>query len=419
MNSRSETLGALSKYIETQRSLLARTNEDIERLQHLRTRAMEEPQRFVGQDGSIALPPETVSLQECAPSMPTNIDWSLFASLDPAPIRAFTHRIQRAHALAYPKQPNNFQKGPLSSLQHLVKDARESILQPLGLGSDVDAGFKAPFVLPDSLDDSPTRATTGSATGNVRAGKKRGGLRIVIPSLSQLRERGHNEVDTSGSTTPISTSRNSPGIIRNAGPYCDVGEPASAISSPTTATFSNPSPTTPSFPPSPPIISDMQPKTKGTGRSRKSATIVSASVSTTARTRARRAAAAPMDVDAEPAAKNAPTITIKLGKRGRAASTSPPPPQPTQPPGMDVAVGTKGKTKEKKKPETYKQAWSVSEQHLLEKLLDEMPEGTKNRWQKISLAMNGKRTPRQVASRVQKYFEKLKRYGVADGDAGG
>jgi hypothetical protein len=26
--------------------------------------------------------------------------------------------------------------------------------------------------------------------------------------------------------------------------------------------------------------------------------------------------------------------------------------------------------------------------------------------------MNGRRTPRQVASRVQKYFEKLKRFGL-------
>ena len=36
------------------------------------------------------------------------------------------------------------------------------------------------------------------------------------------------------------------------------------------------------------------------------------------------------------------------------------------------------------------------------------------RWQirKISHTMGGNRTPRQVASRVQKYFEKLKRFGV-------
>ncbi|KAG6841164.1 hypothetical protein C0991_001292 [Blastosporella zonata] len=70
------------------------------------------------------------------------------------------------------------------------------------------------------------------------------------------------------------------------------------------------------------------------------------------------------------------------------------------------------RAKDKPKPETYKQQWSVSEQHLLEQLLDQIPEGEKNRWQKISRAMNGKRTPRQVASRVQKYFAKLKRFGV-------
>ncbi|TFK52850.1 hypothetical protein OE88DRAFT_1733840 [Heliocybe sulcata] len=76
----------------------------------------------------------------------------------------------------------------------------------------------------------------------------------------------------------------------------------------------------------------------------------------------------------------------------------------------------------KPKPETYKQAWSVSEQHLLERLLEEIPDGERNRWQKISKAMNGHRTPRQVASRVQKYFEKLKRFGIdinakGDGEA--
>ena len=88
--------------------------------------------------------------------------------------------------------------------------------------------------------------------------------------------------------------------------------------------------------------------------------------------------------------------------------------------------------KEKPKSETYKQAWSISEQHLLERLLAEIPDGEKNRyeglfclrvrnanvhvflnrWSKISKAMGGRRTPRQVASRVQKYFEKLKLFGV-------
>jgi len=64
------------------------------------------------------------------------------------------------------------------------------------------------------------------------------------------------------------------------------------------------------------------------------------------------------------------------------------------------------------KSDTFKMAWSVEEQRLLERLLEEIPDGEKNRWAKISQAMNGRRTPRQVASRVQKYFEKLKKFGI-------
>ena len=40
------------------------------------------------------------------------------------------------------------------------------------------------------------------------------------------------------------------------------------------------------------------------------------------------------------------------------------------------------------------------------------------RWAKISKAMGGRRTARQVASRVQKYFEKLRRFGVEVGGGG-
>jgi hypothetical protein len=96
----------------------------------------------------------------------------------------------------------------------------------------------------------------------------------------------------------------------------------------------------------------------------------------------------------------------------------------------EISEAPKIDKKGKPKPETYKQAWSVEEQHLLERLLEEIPDGEKNRyvgifhcpdnltyanayrWLKISQAMNGRRTARQVASRVQKYYEKLKRFGV-------
>ncbi|KLO07822.1 hypothetical protein SCHPADRAFT_881133 [Schizopora paradoxa] len=66
----------------------------------------------------------------------------------------------------------------------------------------------------------------------------------------------------------------------------------------------------------------------------------------------------------------------------------------------------------KSKSHTFKQSWSVAEQHMLEKLLEEYPDGVTRRWAKISEAMGGQRNPRQVASRVQKYFAKLKKFGV-------
>ncbi|KAH9164955.1 hypothetical protein EDB89DRAFT_2246970 [Lactarius sanguifluus] len=41
---------------------------------------------------------------------------------------------------------------------------------------------------------------------------------------------------------------------------------------------------------------------------------------------------------------------------------------------------------EKPKSERYKQAWSISEQYLLERLLIEIPDGDKNRWSKLWMA---------------------------------
>ncbi|KAL5520764.1 SLX1 [Sanghuangporus sanghuang] len=62
--------------------------------------------------------------------------------------------------------------------------------------------------------------------------------------------------------------------------------------------------------------------------------------------------------------------------------------------------------------DTFNKAWSDEEQRLLDMLLERYPDGTKNRWANISRAMGGARTPRQVASRVQKYFAKMKKWGI-------
>ncbi|KAG9095137.1 hypothetical protein FS749_011003 [Ceratobasidium sp. UAMH 11750] len=75
---------------------------------------------------------------------------------------------------------------------------------------------------------------------------------------------------------------------------------------------------------------------------------------------------------------------------------------PTEPPSVEEEL-----------PATFKKNWSLDEQHTLERLLVEIPSTVKFRWVKISEAMGGTRTPRQVASRVQKYYEKMKKLGVA------
>ncbi|KAF8330839.1 uncharacterized protein EI90DRAFT_1102105 [Cantharellus anzutake] len=66
----------------------------------------------------------------------------------------------------------------------------------------------------------------------------------------------------------------------------------------------------------------------------------------------------------------------------------------------------------KPKAELFNVPWTAEEQRLLEKCLLEIPSTEKQRWIKISKAMGGVRTGRQVASRVQKYNLKLKKFGL-------
>ncbi|KAG0252269.1 hypothetical protein BG011_007084 [Mortierella polycephala] len=85
---------------------------------------------------------------------------------------------------------------------------------------------------------------------------------------------------------------------------------------------------------------------------------------------------------------------------------------PVAPKGKTTSREESG-TREESKPPLYNIPWSDEEQQLLEKLLDEFPDEpvAAQRFQKISAAM-GTRTPKQVASRVQKYFIKLVKAGL-------
>ncbi|XP_011697921.1 PREDICTED: ZZ-type zinc finger-containing protein 3 [Wasmannia auropunctata] len=73
----------------------------------------------------------------------------------------------------------------------------------------------------------------------------------------------------------------------------------------------------------------------------------------------------------------------------------------------------RGRAFDESKPETFNQLWTMEEQRRLEQLLIEYPpeEVEMRRWTKIANAL-GNRTPKQVSSRVQKYFIKLLRAGL-------
>ncbi|XP_012287409.1 ZZ-type zinc finger-containing protein 3 [Orussus abietinus] len=79
----------------------------------------------------------------------------------------------------------------------------------------------------------------------------------------------------------------------------------------------------------------------------------------------------------------------------------------------DGKILVRGRAFDQSKPETFNQLWTAEEQRRLEELLIEYPpeEVEMRRWTKIANAL-GNRTPKQVSSRVQKYFIKLLRAGL-------
>ena len=68
-------------------------------------------------------------------------------------------------------------------------------------------------------------------------------------------------------------------------------------------------------------------------------------------------------------------------------------PPPTRPPALTAKTDKCAPMlphpakKEKPRPETCNQAWSVSEQHLLDRLLSQIPDGEKNRYERLFLSL--------------------------------
>ncbi|TFK94864.1 hypothetical protein K466DRAFT_535005 [Polyporus arcularius HHB13444] len=364
---RAKTLEALEKFIQSQKDVLARTNSDIERLKSLRKDVVADPPRSMESlceklnDPAFRLSDQP----DVMPRLPEDIDWSVFTGLDPAPFRAMAASVRNVHAARNAPPPK-----PLTapcSLRQFVANTRISVVDPV----------LTTFRLPDDLaalssDDEepdPEEVRRARERDKIRELKKRRivgdavfsglGLRTPVAAVFIRRDQEDEsaEVDISMGED-VSTSVAGSEVVP-----MSVDTPATDVASPASVP-------------------------QDTAREHRA----------TRKARVDPKASARSNAKAAPKAKARSKVEAQQDDHQDAAPSGP-------------SRGKDGKPKS----ETYKQAWSVSEQHLLERLLEEIPEGEKNRWAKISKAMNGRRTARQVASRVQKYYEKLKRFGIEVG----
>ncbi|KAG0699396.1 hypothetical protein DFH29DRAFT_1002001 [Suillus ampliporus] len=438
---RAETLEALSAYIQTQKSLLSRAEADIERLRKLRADALSQPKAFTENIGSKFIGPglKLSEQHECSVSLlPNELHWQTFSSGDPTPLRTFAVRTRLAHTER--SMPHTTQHSPLSALQQFVKDARRIIIDPV-LGSlDPDnalyltsnynltaspfhAGLDPPALSEDEdveeekeVKSSPVQESFAAARRRERAHAKIQKLKERKITYDAVTKSGEvadavfvrNDVDDESGEVDISES--SHWLSGNDSPSMDMDDSTNTTVPSTPSTLAPPELAQP--------VASWSRRRTSTIHQRQPLVSQSDSLVRSSRTRKpslklqRQSLNTNMEANVESMSMS---ITIPplstLGKRSRNSAdikninrTPKAEPSPSAPePKADT---------DKPRPETYKQAWSVSEQHLLERLLEEIPDGERNRWAKISQAMGGRRTPRQVASRVQKYFEKLKRFGL-------
>ncbi|KAF8961408.1 hypothetical protein BDZ97DRAFT_1829146 [Flammula alnicola] len=367
---RAQTLQALEAFIQTQRIVLARQRSDIERLQRLKVDLVQRPSQVLENLGE-ELDDRAFRLSEhvdCRLKLPKEIDWSAFEKADTGPLRTFAQRTR--DEIAQRNQPFPAQRSDLSELQKLVKHARLTIVDPILLRFENIEEEVDPVEL------------------------KRQQERQKIRELKQRQIRG------CGLSLPLSSLSGSMGVfIRN-----DVEDEAmdadvmiddddqqinKASRVPPKLLGKNASPITPAVHSFAAAPSETTPSTSG------------------ARTR-RPTTKAASKLKKEDEDTLLPSDAPGPRKKLKTLNLPPKPDMEDEAPKESKSSRDTGKPK----PETYKQAWSVSEQNLLEQLLEQIPEGEKFRWQKISKAMGGRRTPRQVASRVQKYFEKLKKFSL-------
>ncbi|KAI5989863.1 hypothetical protein EDC04DRAFT_2815767 [Pisolithus marmoratus] len=431
---RAETLQALSAYVDHQKTLLARTQADIERLKQLKKEipALSNPPPLSDDPDKSPVSQllgsrEKILALECyhpSLSFPDKIDWQTFSACDPTPLRTLAIRTRLHHTQCSVPQPT--QRSPLSALQRFVKDARKMIIDPVleSICSNPPTSETEPIsttncmdnsdslhvqttTLPASLSEDESQRPTPLVQESTSATRKRERARANIRDLKKRRLRPDLIVGCK-----LGEEGSDPLLVRH-----DMEDESAEVD----VSIDTPTAT--------PV--------DGTTSVQGDATEMNASLVTPAEQAgcggSSRSTSGPpvyMDAFARPSRIRKPSLKLQSQVLGEKRDLSPlltPPPSlgkrsrdpweirsATRKPKLESLSTSLELNVEtnKLRPDTYKQAWSISEQHLLERLMEEIPDGERNRWAKISQAMGGRRTPRQVAGRVQKYFEKLKRFGI-------
>ena len=292
------------------------------------------------------------------PDIPKELDWSLFATsgtsnfvsavvtrehshfVDPTPFRTLATASRFSYAQQH-RAPTK-QASELTPLQQYARTSRATLLDPVlsslpPLSSEEDEPPDPEEVRKmqerEKIRELKRRKVHGGSTrsyGFSGLGLRKTDAEAVFVRDDQADESAEVDIDAREAAKNGKAQAVTPAPLSQV--VMDVDEPASSIP-PTYATKSWPPPDVP------------------------------ASTSHTHRTRR-------------------PTQKAAHSRKAAGSSTRKkiaPPTSPTllpETPVEEQPLDSKGKPR----PDTYKQAWSVSEQHLLERLLEEIPDGEKNRY---------------------------------------
>lgn len=365
--------------------------------------------------------PDLKLSEQQAPLLPNELHWQVFSSCgkgflsfhhhfssssqnlklrliaDPTPLRTFAVRTRLAHTER--SVPHTIQHSPLSTLQQFVKDARRIIIDPLLENLDPDNSLylmsnsnitASPFH--NCLDQPALSGNEGAdedkemkpppVQESFAAARRRERAHAKIQQLKEKKIRSEDLTEGGEGADAVFVRHD----VDDESGEVDVSESSLWPPSGNDCTSMDlDDPSTPATLAPSELAASLSKRRAYTISRQQSLITQSESLSRSSRTRKPSLKLQHQSFDVSMEAKeSAPSIippSSTLGKRSRDPAiaivkdsnrkleTEAPLSAPE--PKADV---------DKARSETYKQAWSISEQHLLERLLEEIPDGERNRW---------------------------------------